>query len=232
MQILYIILIIVASYLLGSIPFGLLVGKIFKGIDIRKHGSKNVGSTNVTRVLGFKYGILTFAFDMFKGALPILLVKWIFNWEAVYMINGLDIAIVFGAASAIGHIYPLYIGFKGGKAVATSVGAVVALSPLLGVFGIVMFFIVVFITGYASLASIVAATLVGIGLYLDVFWWQYALKGGAKVQLINLIIVTALVLLIIFKHRTNIVKLFKGTENKFSFSKKKKISEDTENKKP
>ncbi len=227
MNILYMILMLIASYLLGSIPFGLLVGKL-KGIDIREHGSKNVGSTNVTRVLGFKFGILTFFCDFLKGALPILLIKWILRWHDIYLFNNLDVSIIYGAAAALGHIYPVFIKFKGGKAVATSVGAVVALSPLLGVFGIAMFFVLVFLTGYASHASIIATTLVGIGMYLDVYVWQYALHGGPQVHLVNLIFITAMILLIIYKHRTNIVKLIKGTENKFTFKKKKKDTDSDE----
>ena len=233
MTIFYIILLMVFSYLLGSIPFCLSIGKLFKKIDIREHGSKNVGSTNAVRVLGFKWGALTFLFDCFKGIFPIVLVKYIIGNEALYVINGIDLSldliVIYGAAAVIGHIYPVYIGFKGGKAVATSVGVVIAISPVIGVSGIALFFIIVAITKYASLASIIATLSVGVAMWLDATIWHVWAKEGPnnnslQYNIVNLILVSALILMIIIKHRKNIVRLIKGTENKFG-SKKKNIED-------
>ncbi|NLK12149.1 MAG: glycerol-3-phosphate 1-O-acyltransferase PlsY [Candidatus Phytoplasma sp.] len=230
MTIFYIILLMMFSYLLGSIPFGLIIGKWFKKIDIREHGSKNVGSTNAVRVLGFKWGALTFLFDCFKGIFPVVLVKYIIGNEALYIINNLDLIVIYGAAAVIGHIYPIYIGFKGGKAVATSVGVVISISPVIGVSGIALFFIIVAITKYASLASIIATLSVGVAMWLDAtIWHVWADKGpnnnSLQYNIVNLILVSALVLMIIIKHRKNIFRLIKGTENKFGSKKKKNIED-------
>src|SRR5690554_2603767 len=154
MQILWILIAIICSYLIGAIPFGYIIPKVFKGIDIREHGSQNVGSTNVLRVLGKKYGIATFLLDCFKGALPIIVVRYMLGIPDLYLINNTyDISIIYGAFAAIGHIKSIFIGFKGGKAVATGVGAVIAINPIIGFSGIAIFFIVAFSTKYVSVGS-------------------------------------------------------------------------------
>lgn len=214
------------SYLLGSIPFGLVVGKLFKKIDIREHGSKNVGSTNAVRVLGFKWGVLTFIFDCLKGALPILIVKYFIGDTNLYVLGSVNVIIMYGAASVIGHIYPIYIGFKGGKAVATSVGAVIAISPIIGVSGILIFFLIVWITKYASIASMIASVSVGVALWVDTVWLTIFIDAGPnnnslQYNLVNLILVSVLVCMILYKHRKNFIKLLKGTENKFGSKKDK-----------
>jgi glycerol-3-phosphate acyltransferase PlsY len=119
----YIFLLMLLSYFLGSIPSGLIIGKVFKNVDIRQYGSKNTGATNAIRVLGFKYGIWAFVFDSLKGALVILLV-FIINDPSLYLVSDYEINIssLYGAAAVLGHVFPIYINFKGGKAVATSAG--------------------------------------------------------------------------------------------------------------
>lgn len=231
MTILYIILLLIASYLLGSIPFGLVIGKVFKKIDIREHGSKNVGSTNAVRVLGFKWGALTFLFDCFKGVLPVLLVRYFINDPSLYEINHLNLIIIYGAAAVIGHIFPVYIGFKGGKAVATSVGVVIAISPVIGFSGIAMFFIIVLITKYASLSSIIASISVGVAMWLDAAFWHIWVDNGPndnplEYNMVNLVLISILVSMIVLKHRKNIVKLIKGTENKFGKKKDNNEKQD------
>src|SRR5690554_3985727 len=169
MQILWIIIAIICSYLIGAIPFGYIIPKLFKGIDIREHGSKNVGSTNVLRVLGARYGIATFLLDCFKGALPIIIIRYMLGIQNLYLVNSTyDISILYGAAAAVGHIKSIYIGFKGGKAVATGVGAVIAINPIIGLSGILMFFIVAFSTKYVSIGSVVATFFVGVMMWVGV----------------------------------------------------------------
>ena len=130
------VLLLILSYLLGSIPFGVLIGKKFKGIDIREHGSKNIGSTNAIRVLGKKIGYLVFLCDVFKGMAIIILVKilastgvWVTPIDELY----------YGALAIIGHSYSIFLDFKGGKAVATSLGVVLILSPLVAILCLIAF---------------------------------------------------------------------------------------------
>jgi len=119
----YIGLLMILSYFLGSIPSGLIIGKVFKNIDIREHGSKNTGATNAIRVLGFKTGIFAFIFDVMKGALVIALVFFLKD-KSLYIVSeyNINISSIYGMAAVIGHVFPIYINFKGGKAVATSAG--------------------------------------------------------------------------------------------------------------
>lgn len=230
MQTLYILLALIVSYFIGAIPFGFIIPKIFKNIDIRDHGSKNVGSTNVIRVLGPKYGIPVFILDFIKGALPIVIVRYILGFRELNLIdiNGLsfDIVILYGAAAAVGHIFSIFIGFKGGKAVATGVGAVTAINPLVGLSGIIFFFIVAFTTKYVSIGSVVATFLVGVFMWISVLipalWIPTPnLILTYQAQSINLVLVTLLVLFIIYKHKKNFIRLKNGTENKIGQKKNK-----------
>lgn len=229
MQVIYIIIALVLSYLFGSIPFGLILGKLVRGIDIREHGSGSVGTTNVARTLGLKWALINFIFDALKGALPIILIAYVFRLSNLYLINNINIITIYGAVAALGHIFSIYIKFKGGKAIATGVGAVIAISPVVGVAGILIYLLILAITKYSSLGSIIAATLVGVGVYLDVFIWQIWLTGGPRVQVVNLVIMALLVCLIIFKHRSNIIRLLNGTEPKFGKKNKNKLKEETTN---
>lgn len=227
MQFIYITLALLASYLIGAIPFGYIIPKLFKNIDIREHGSKNVGSTNVIRVLGPKYGIPTFLLDCFKGALPIIIVRYVLGYEELNLIDIYDISILYGAFAAIGHIKSIYIGFKGGKAVATGVGAVIAINPIVGLSGIAMFFIVAFTTKYVSIGSVVASFLVGVFMWIAVLipelWIPSPhLRLNYQSQSINLTVLSIIVLLIIYMHKKNFVRLMQGTENKIGQKKKNK----------
>lgn len=220
MQVIYIIIGLIISYLIGAVPYGFLVPKLFKNIDIRDHGSGNVGSTNVVRVLGAKYGVLVFLLDCFKGALPILIVRYFIAGTSLHpllnYIDIYDIAIIYGVFAALGHIYSVFIKGKGGKAVATGVGAVIALNPILGLSGIALFFIVAYSTKYVSIGSVVASFGVGIGL------WGYAIfENNVLVQIVNLTAISLMIVLIIIKHRKNFVRLYHGTENKIGQKKKR-----------
>jgi len=230
MQILWIIIAIISSYLIGAIPFGYIIPKIFKGIDIREHGSKNVGSTNVTRVLGIKYGVSTFLLDCFKGALPIIIIRYMLGNPDLYLIfDTYDISILYGAFAAIGHIKSIYIGFKGGKAVATGVGAVIAINPIIGLSGIAMFFIVAFTTKYVSVGSVVAsffvAVMLWIGILIKEIWIPVPnLVISYQSQIVNLIAISLIVLLIIYMHKKNFIRLMNGTENKIGQKKSKQVN--------
>ncbi len=214
------VLLLISSYLIGSIPFGLVVGKGIAKIDIREHGSKNIGSTNAIRVLGKKLGFFVFFLDVFKGMAIILLVK-ILRMAGVFEAPIDDI--YFGIFAILGHGFPVFLNFKGGKVVATSLGVVFVISPLAAILCLIAFYITLKISGYVSLASTFATLTVFttvLVLYfvgLDATNFLEYLIG--KQSLVTLILVSLTACLIIFKHRKNYVRLINGTEN--SFKKKK-----------
>lgn len=214
------VLLLILSYLLGSIPFGVLIGKKFKGIDIREHGSKNIGSTNAIRVLGKKIGYLVFLCDVFKGMAIIILVKilastgvWVTPIDELY----------YGALAIIGHSYSIFLDFKGGKAVATSLGVVLILSPLVAILCLIAFYIALKFTGYVSVGSTTATiTVISCGWLLHFVgitptnFLEYFI---GKVSLPLALLFSLMGLLIILKHIKNYKRLINGTEN--SFKKKK-----------
>lgn len=189
------ILLLVVAYLLGSIPFGLVVGKLLYKKDIRQFGSGNIGTTNAFRAFGTTGGILVFICDMIKGAIPVLLANW--------LQPGLH-PLLFGGMAIIGHSFPLFLKFKGGKAVATSFGVVLAYHPLFALISIASFFVSLFVTSMVSFSSIFAiafATILSL-LYQD---WVLTLA-------------TALVLaLVVIRHKDNIKRIRQGTESKVPF---------------
>ena len=195
------------SYLLGSIPFGYLAG-LLAGIDIRKVGSGNVGATNVVRVLGKKYGYPVFALDVLKGFGPVKI--------SMLMAPGLPqqwnspeiFGIVAAISSVLGHLYPPWLKFKGGKGVATSAGALLALTPIATLIGVAVWIIVFWLTGYVSLASMTAAILLPIVIF--VFRSQDPNKG--KPLVCSAVCVAAIV---IWRHRSNLSRLIRGTEPRF-----------------
>ena len=212
---------IILSYLIGAIPFGLVLGKGVKGIDIREHGSKNIGSTNSIRILGKKLGFTVFFLDVFKGMFIIailMILKALGAWS-----SPIDY-LWYGAAAIIGHSFSIFLDFKGGKAVATSLGVVLILSPLSAIMCLLIFGLIVLLTGYVSLASTAAAltvvttgwVLYGVGIESTSFLTYFIASPGLPVCLLFTIATG----LIILKHRKNYIRLLNGTEN--SFKKKKK----------
>jgi acyl phosphate:glycerol-3-phosphate acyltransferase len=196
---------ILFAYLIGSIPFGLLISKA-KGQDIRKLGSGNIGATNVLRCLGKPLGIACFALDVLKGFLPAFVFPMFGNLHADFP----GIGILFGAAAILGHNFPVFLKFKGGKGVATSAGVLIGVAPLAVVIGLATWAIVFKLSGYVSLGSIVAALVV-------------VLTGWIRVGHYGVITASALTLLgglTVWRHRTNIQRLREGTENKFQRKKK------------
>jgi acyl-phosphate glycerol 3-phosphate acyltransferase len=196
---------LVAAYLLGAIPFGVVIAQA-RGVDITTAGSGNIGATNVGRVLGRTWGWVVFVLDFLKGALPPALAGWLPTEVA-----GPGVAIAAGVAAFAGHLFPIYLRFKGGKGVATGAGAVVVLLPVPAALAIGVWLAVVSVSRYVSLASMVAAgALVGTQLLLPVPWsaerWPFTLFA----------LLAAVV--VIGKHRGNIQRLRAGTENQLAES--------------
>ena len=202
------LLILVGAYLAGSLPFGLIVARVAKGIDIREHGSKNIGATNVTRVLGAKWGALCFVLDVLKGALPIALPKWLFAWDDPNRVHWLVAA---GLLTILGHMFPIWLGFRGGKGVATALGVVVMLAnPISTAITFGAFVVCFAATRIVSISSITAAvTFVVAQMY---FLWPQPFRAETwSIASFSL----AVPMLIIVKHRSNIVRLLRGEEPRF-----------------
>ncbi len=205
---------VIIAYLLGSIPTGYLFGKIFKKIDIRQHGSGNMGATNALRILGPGIGITVLLIDMFKGFFAVLIGKFLIFSVVIPQIQVLEYMVVLVALAAIfGHIFTIFLGFKGGKGVATAAGVFAAMIPFPLMFGLMTFIIIVVLTRYVSLGSIMAALI----LLFAQFMFYINTSSG---ELPKLLLVILIVVFIIYKHKANIVRLVKGTENKISFTKK------------
>lgn len=212
------------SYLLGSMPFGVWVGKSITGIDVREHGSKNIGTTNCIRVLGKKVGFLIFFLDVLKGALVIILVQYIF--EPLNIFDSPIPNILYGVAAVMGHAFSIFLHFKGGKSVAASLGIVFALTPISALSCLVVFGLVLIITGYVCLCSSFAAVTV-----VSVTWILYLFGSDdlffiMKPHLLTCILYSIIALFLIYKHKNNFIRLAHGTEN--CFKKKKKQPEVTE----
>jgi len=195
-----------AAYLLGSIPFGLILAKAFGGADVRKAGSVNIGATNVARVVGPLAGILTLLLDAAKG--------WFAVWLAGRVLTGNSTAMILAAFFAmLGHCFPIWLRFRGGKGVATAAGVFLALSPLSMAAALALFILVVTFWRYVSLGSLAAAAAIPLLVYL--LWApHFAPPGSVTVGSL------AIAILVSFRHRANIVRLARGEEPKFSFGKK------------
>jgi glycerol-3-phosphate acyltransferase PlsY len=186
-----------ASYLLGAIPTSYLAGRIFRGIDLREHGSKNLGATNLYRTMGAKFAIPVGLFDAAKGASPVLLFASLASPSRLF-------ALACGLAAVLGHVFSVFVRFKGGKGVATAAGVILGMSPLAVGLCLLVWVALVFGTGYVSLGSIAAAAVLPFAVWLvdpesRRFVWIFA----------------ALAALVIWLHRANIGRLLNGTENRF-----------------
>lgn len=196
---------ILASYLLGAVPFGLLIARA-RGVDIRQVGSRNIGATNVLRSVGKPWGILTFVFDALKGFVPALVFPMIGNATGAGF-QSLEVpALACGVAAILGHNFPVYLKFKGGKGVATSAGALLGIAPAAAGVGVVVWALFFFTLRFVSLASIAAAaTIPAAG------WLLYAKSGFLLPSALTL-----LGALVIWRHKANIQRLLAGTESRFS----------------
>jgi len=197
----------ILSYLIGSIPFGIIVGRAWKGIDIRDHGSKNMGFTNVYRVIGTLPAVIVLILDITKGMIAVLLLTRInLGSEGLALINLKIIACIF---VIVGHVFPLFAGFRGGKGIATGLGALWSIIPIEVSIALFLFLIILTITRYVSLGSLSAAGFILLALLFE----RYYLK--IKIPTLLIIMITFLTVFIFFNHRSNIKRLLVGSENKF-----------------
>ena len=200
------ILLFLVSYLLGSIPFGLMLAKLFGGADVRMTGSGNIGATNVARVAGPLPGVLTLAFDAGKGWLAVWLAGRVMHEEA-------GVVVIAGFFALLGHCFPVWLRFHGGKGVATAAGIFGALCPEAMVAALILFAVVVWFWRYVSLGSLAAAAAIPLLVYL--LWAPHF--APPNVVTIGSLAIAALV---IFQHRANIGRLARGEEPQFSFRRK------------
>jgi glycerol-3-phosphate acyltransferase PlsY len=188
------------AYLAGSIPFAFLAGKLFKGIDLREHGSGNLGATNVFRVMGWKIASLVMVLDMAKGALPVLLLPPRFAPTHPELW-----AIAFGLAAIVGHVRSIFLLWKGGgKGVATAGGVFLALAPIASLISLAVWGIVVYLSGYVSLASLCSAVALTLAVAI--------MKGASSPIALACAVITVFVF---WTHRANIGRLRRGEENRF-----------------
>jgi len=185
---------ILACYLIGAIPFGLLFTRWFSDIDVRNVGSGNIGATNVLRAAGKKAALLTLFADCLKGLLPVLAVKLFFHDDLTSVLSG--------AAALLGHTFPIYLRFKGGKGVATSFGVALALTPLAALLSLITWAVAAFLWRYSSLAALTAFALYPL--------YTFTLYLSQNLQLLSLFLFG----MIYAKHRENIKRLIAGTESK------------------
>ena len=190
------ILYILIAYLLGSIPSGLIVGKIGYNTDIREHGSGNLGGTNTFRVLGIKAGLIVTIADILKGTLAAAL-PFFMGAEDVY-------PLIIGIFAVVGHMYPIFAGFKGGKAVATSGGVILGVNPIIFLVLLLSFFLVLYLSKYVSLSSMVSGI---IGIIATLVVEDYGLT----------IIISLFTIFVIYRHRANIKRIINKTEPKITW---------------
>lgn len=204
---------IAIAWFCGSLPFGYWAGRL-KGIDIRKHGSGNIGATNVIRVLGKQIGIPVFVLDALKGFLPVFAASWWMLHREQASVNMASlVAALCAAASVLGHMFTFWLGFKGGKGVATTAGAMLGLAPLVLLIGVAVWAIVFFTTRYVALASIAAgfAMPAAAAIFMSISGvWNYVLLAFGVV----------IAVLVLVRHRSNISRMLAGTENRFQRKKK------------
>ncbi len=214
-------IIILLSYLVGSIPNSIIISKAVKGIDIRKHGSGNAGGTNVMRVLGWKHGLLVILLDALKGAIAVVVIARLHYGPLPFTnISPFDdftlVQIIAGMAAVVGHIWTVFAGFKGGKGIATALGMMLMLVTIDMLIALGVFVLVVSISRYVSLGSILTAIAVPSVLYIRENVFHVDIIGYD----ILFPFIVAMSLLVIFTHRKNLVRLFNGSESKISFKKK------------
>jgi glycerol-3-phosphate acyltransferase PlsY len=199
--------VVIGSYLLGSVPFGYLAGRL-AGIDIRKVGSGNVGATNVVRVLGKRYGYPVFALDFLKGFGAVLISMLAAPGKPPAWNSSEIFGILAAMSSVLGHLYPPWLKFKGGKGVATSAGALLALAPVATLIGVAIWIIVFWLTGYVSLASMIAAVTLPIVILI---MGSHDSRNGKALVYASACVAAV----VVWRHRSNLSRLMRGTEPRF-----------------
>lgn len=203
------IILVVIAYLIGSIPTSVWIGRRFYDVDVRKHGSGNSGATNSLRVLGKKIGIIVLVIDMLKGCLAVGIVY--FSSYAPGSSQRIHLEVALACSAILGHILPVYAGFKGGKGVATGLGIIFAFSPIAGLLCILVFALVFFAFHYVSVASMIGALSFPVWMFIVSPQMQYKWVLAFSIFL---------PLVVIFMHRKNIVRLMKRQESKIQLFKK------------
>jgi glycerol-3-phosphate acyltransferase PlsY len=199
MSLIFQVLFLVVTYAVAAIPFGLVLAKIFAKKDIRQHGSKNIGATNVARVLGKKLGLVTLILDGLKGAVMVIIARVVFS-----DLENLQIFLVVVAAIAVvAHVYPIYLNFKGGKGVATAIAVLVAIDPLIGVLAICVWLTLFYIFRTSSISS------------LSAVFSSIILSAALGAEASQIYFCCFLTLLITIRHKENIARLISGEEKKF-----------------
>jgi acyl phosphate:glycerol-3-phosphate acyltransferase len=210
MSLIFKVLLILAAYLIGSIASSVWIGKRFYGIDVREHGSGNSGFTNTVRVLGWKAGLPVFLIDVLKGFIAVSLVRINTNYIPG-TVDFINYQLILGAAAVLGHIFPIYVGFKGGKGVATLLGLLLAIQPQVTLICLGIFVLIFFTTRYVSLSSMVSGIAFPI-LTIFVF----------PTSAISLIIFSMIVsILLLLTHQKNIERLLNKEESRAKILKKK-----------
>lgn len=192
------------GYFLGSLPYGFILVKIFKHKDIRKIGSKNIGATNVLRAGYTWLAVATLLADAFKGFLAVMVVKYMIFMN-LFITPDIAFAALAGLSAIIGHMFPVWLKFKGGKGVATSYGTILAISPILGIIILIVWLVVAALSKYSSLAALLSFASLPIATYFL----------APNLQLFMAIIT----LMVFLKHKENIKRLLNGTETKIKFRK-------------
>lgn len=208
------LLLVISAYIIGSVPTAYWIGKLFFGLDIREHGSKNMGASNTFRVMGPVWGIIVLIIDMAKGVAAVLLAQ---NVQSADLLGTEKMfwQLILGLVAVFGHVFPLFAGFKGGKGVATLFGVVLAIQPITALISVAAFLVVVFLTKYISLGSIIATV-----VFMLCVWFAF---NESNVYIRWFSIVAAL--LVIITHRSNLVRMIKGSEKKIKWQWRKKKKE-------
>lgn len=214
--------VVILSYLVGSIPTSIILSKLLRGIDIRQHGSGNAGGTNVFRVLGWKWGVLTIILDAVKGAIAVVVVARLyldnFPFNNITPFDDFTVVqIICGVVAVIGHIWTVFAGFRGGKGIATALGFLITLITIDMLLVLAVFTLTVTLSRYISLGSVTAAISLPIILVVRENLFGVQIPGYNTI----LPFVIGLVLLVLYTHRKNIDRLIKGSESKISLFKKK-----------
>jgi acyl phosphate:glycerol-3-phosphate acyltransferase len=210
LDLLWIIAVVVAAYLLGAIPFGLLVARMYGIKDIRALGSGNIGATNVWRLAGARAAAWVFLLDIGKGLLAVVLARLIHQ----NTMNRELLLVISGVAAVLGHVFPVYLGFRGGKGVNTGLGVMLSLLPLETLACVAVFIIVLAVTKFVSVGSIIAAVELAATVAVERFWLN------PMIPIVFVPLTVFLALFIVVTHRQNIKRLAAGTENRFSLKSK------------
>lgn len=234
MEILIAIICVIIGYLCGSFPTAVVIGKVFFGVDVREKGSHNAGGTNAGRVLGKKVGLIVIIIDVLKCIIPMWIAYLVFTYTELKEITYLPLSYyLVGVGSVIGHCFPVFAGFRGGKAVSSFGGFILGTNWLLAIIGISFFMLILKIKKYVSLASILASLFIGAIVFIPFF--AYTMNIGMQYDLSYAIIMAVIAIYVLIRHHSNIGRLIRHEESKITWmggSKKKddhktKIAENT-----